>query len=223
MGTATFMSAAVRVVVIDDHPLFVSGLALLLPAVSNGRAEIAGTTGDASAAAGLVLRCAPDLALVDLHMPEPGGVRAIGAIHRTTPQVRVVAMSGLDDPDLVLAALRAGAQGYLPKTSEPDDLLPPLRAVLDGWAVLPPALLDVLVRPGTEAHRVPALSPDEKRLWQLVAYGRSTVEIALELHVSERTVKRLTAGLLHRLRVSSRTEAAALAGRTGLLGRQSER
>jgi len=208
----------VRVVVVDDHPLFVSGLALLLPAVTNGRAEVAGSTGDASAAAGLVLRGAPDLALVGLHMPEPGGVRASGAIRRTTPQVRVVAMSGLDEPDLVLAALRAGAQGYLPKTSEPDELLPPLQAVLDGWAVLPPALLEALVRPTREMHRVPDLSPDERRLWQLVARGHSTVDIALNLHVSERTVKRLTASLLHKLRVSSRTEAAALAGRVGMLG-----
>jgi DNA-binding NarL/FixJ family response regulator len=72
-------------------------------------------------------------------------------------------------------------------------------------------------------RRVPELSPDERRLWQLVARGQSTVEIALSLHVSERTVKRLTASLLQRLRVSSRTEAAALAGSVGLIGERSER
>jgi two-component system, NarL family, nitrate/nitrite response regulator NarL len=206
-----------RIAIVDDHPLFVRGLELLLPSVTEGRAVVAGTAADASAAAGLVLRCAPDLALVDLHMPPPGGVRAIAAILRAAPQLRVVAMSGLDDPELILAALRAGAQGYLPKTSEPDDLLPPLQAVLEGWTVLPPGVLAAILEPFRAQPRLPRLDEPDRHLWRLIAEGASTVEIGLQLHVSERTVKRLTANLLRKLQVSSRPQAAALAGQTGLL------
>jgi two-component system nitrate/nitrite response regulator NarL len=137
----------IRVAVVDDHPLFVRGIELLLPDVSDGRATVVGSTGDASAAAGLVRRTVPDLVLVDLHMPPPGGIRAIAAIRRTTPRVRIVAMSGDEDPGPALEALRAGAEGFLPKTSEPADLLHPLVAILDGWAVLPGELLGALLAP----------------------------------------------------------------------------
>ncbi|GAB2934462.1 response regulator transcription factor [Micromonospora polyrhachis] len=210
--------ATVRIALVDDHPLFVRGLELLLSTTSGGRAEVVGSTGDAAAAASLMRRCLPDLALVDLHMPPPGGIRAIAAIRRTTPGLRVVAMSGLDETSLALDALRAGAVGYLPKSSEPEELLPPLLAVLDGWAVLPTGLLTALLTPARTGVLPSVLLDDEERLLlQLIAKGNSTVEIADRLHVSERTVKRLTAALLRKLRVSTRTEAAALAGNAGLI------
>ncbi|MEU8424651.1 response regulator transcription factor [Micromonospora sp. NPDC048835] len=199
----------------DDHPLFVRGLELLLPITTDGRAEVVASTGDAAAAAALVANCRPDLALVDLHMPPPGGIRAMAAIRRTTPRVRVVAMSGSTDPAPALEALRAGAEGFLPKTSEPEELLPPLLAILDGWAVLPAGLLRAMLRP---ARFTPVeLDGEERRLLRAIATGRSTVDIAEELHVSERTVKRMTAALLRKLRVSNRAEAAALAGHSGIL------
>ncbi|XTZ17547.1 response regulator [Micromonospora echinospora] len=209
-------SPDVRLAVVDDHPLFVRGLELLLPSATGGRATVVGSTGDASAAASLVRRCLPDLVLVDLHMPPPGGVRAVAAIRRSVPRVRLVAMSGSDDPAPALEALRAGAEGFLPKSSEPEELLPPLLAVLDGWAVLPGALLRGLLH--SPLPRMADLDAEERRLLQLIAAGLSTVEIGEELHVSERTVKRMTASLLRKLRVANRTEAAALAGHAGLLG-----
>ncbi|MET7709712.1 response regulator transcription factor [Micromonospora sp. NPDC005413] len=204
-----------RLVVVDDHPLFVRGLELLLPVTTDGRAEVVASTGDAAAAAALISRCHPDLALVDLHMPPPGGIRAVAAIRRTTPRVRVVAMSGSADATPALEALRAGAEGFLPKTSEAEELLPPLLAILDGWAVLPANLLCALLRP-TQATPVD-LDGEERRLLRSIAAGRNTVDIAEELHVSERTVKRMTAALLRKLRVSNRAEAAAIAGQAGLL------
>ncbi|MGK5441293.1 response regulator [Micromonospora sp. URMC 105] len=210
------LDAPIRLVVVDDHPLFVRGLELLLPATTDGRARVVDSTGDASAAASLVGRTQPDLALVDLHMPPPGGIRAIAAIRRTTPRVRVVAMSGGEDPAPALEALRAGAEGFLPKSSEPEELLPPIMAILDGWAVLPGALLRGLLRPVRTGSV--DLDDEERRLLKAIASGHSTVEIAEQLHVSERTVKRMTAALLRKLRVSSRAEAAALAGHAGLLG-----
>jgi DNA-binding NarL/FixJ family response regulator len=212
------MQTQIRVTVVDDHPLFVGGLELLLPEVSDGRAIVVASTGDASAAASLVRRTVPELVLVDLHMPAPGGVRAIAAIRRTTPRVRIVAMSGDDDPAPALEALRAGAEGFLPKSAEVKEVLQPLLAILDGWAVLPSELLGALLAPARGVRPAPVdLDGAEKQLLQLIAAGATTTEIALQLHVSERTVKRLTATLLRKLRVSSRTEAAAVAGSAGIL------
>jgi DNA-binding NarL/FixJ family response regulator len=209
----------VDVVVIDDHPLFSRGLELLLPLESNGRVRVAGCTDDASAGASLVSRCHADVAVVDLHMPPPGGTTAIAAIRRAQPTVRIVALSGLAEADAALEALRAGASGFLPKTSSPGALVRPLLAVLDGWSVLPDALLRQLLddaAPTAGQDLAARLSADDRRLWRLVAAGTSTVDIATTLHVSERTVKRLVAGLLRQLAVGTRVEAAALAGRVGL-------
>jgi len=209
----------VDVVVVDDHPLFSRGLELLLPPESNGRVRVVATTDDASAAATLVLRNHADVAVVDLHMPPPGGTRAIAAIRRAQPMVRIVALSGLAEADAALEALRAGASAFLPKTTSPEALVGPLLTVLDGWSVIPEALLRQLLdeaAPREDQGVAAQLSADDRRLWRLVAAGTSTVDIATTLHVSERTVKRLVANLLRQLRVSTRVEAAALAGRVGL-------
>ncbi|TFV53848.1 response regulator transcription factor [Blastococcus sp. TF02A-35] len=206
------------VVVVDDHPLFTRGLTLLLPGLSGGRVRVVGTTDDASAAAALVRRHHADVAIVDLHMPPPGGTRAIAAIRRADPMVRVVALSGLAEADAAIEALRAGASGFLPKTADPEHLVRPLLAVLDGWSVVPEALLRQLLEDAAPAGDSIAdqLTADERRLWRLIADGTSTVDIATTLHVSERTTKRLVAHLLRRLDVTTRVEAAALAGRVGL-------
>ncbi|MCF6746482.1 response regulator transcription factor [Blastococcus sp. KM273128] len=207
------------VVVVDDHPLFTRGLSLLLPGLSEGRVRVVATTEDASAAAAMVQRHHADVAIVDLHMPPPGGTRAIAAIRRADPMVRVVALSGLAEADAAIEALQAGASGFLPKTADPEALVRPLLAVLDGWSVLPEALLRQLLSdaaPTGEQGVVDRLTADERRLWRLIADGTSTVDIATTLHVSERTTKRLVAHLLRRLEVTTRVEAAALAGRVGL-------
>jgi two-component system nitrate/nitrite response regulator NarL len=209
----------VSVIVVDDHPLFTRGLSLLLPEVSDGSVTVAGTTDDASAAAALVQRTRADVAVVDVQMPPPGGSRAIAAIRRVEPLVRVVAMSGMADDHAATEALRAGAVGFLPKTAAPEALVRPLLAVLDGWSVLPESLLRSLLEhaaPSDTEGVAGRLTADERRLWRLIAGGAGTVDIALGLHVSERTAKRLVAQLLRRLHVSSRVEAAALAGRVGL-------
>jgi two-component system nitrate/nitrite response regulator NarL len=218
-GASFSRQVRVEVIVVDDHPLFTRGLTLLLPEVSDGRVRVVGTTDDASAAAALVQRFRADVAVVDVQMPPPGGTRAIAAIRRVAPTVRVVAMSGLADEDAAVEALRAGASSFLPKTADPEALVEPLLAVLDGWSVLPEPLLRRLLEraaPGEEEGLAGQLSADERRLWRLIAAGAGTVDIATTLHVSERTAKRLVAHLLRRLRVSSRVEAAALAGRVGL-------
>jgi two-component system nitrate/nitrite response regulator NarL len=215
------VTTPVELVIVDDHPLFIRGLELVLPRASDGRLTVTGVTDDASQAAGLVRRCRPDVALVDLAMPAPGGVRAIAAIKRTEPVVHVVALSGTDDAELAREAFQAGAAAFLPKAAEPGELVGPLLAVVDGWSVLPPVLLALLTgRTAPVAATAAAsatLTADQRRLWRQVAAGATTVEIAERLHVSERTAKRLIAGLLRRLGVTTRSQAAALAGQAGIL------
>lgn len=210
--------AVVDIVLIDDHPLFSRGLELLLSAADD-RVRMVGATADAAMAVDLVRRQRPDVALLDLAMPPPGGHAAIRAVKRAHPAVRVLALSGLTDEQPRLEALRAGADGFLPKTSEPEDLLHPLLAMVQGYSVLPTELLRGLVRSADRPSGgvVDELDEDQRRLWLAVARGDSTEEIAAQWIVSQRTAKRMIAALLRRIGAGNRIEAAALAGRSGLL------
>jgi DNA-binding NarL/FixJ family response regulator len=210
--------AVVDIVLIDDHPLFSRGLALLLSAADD-RVRMVGATADAAMAVDLVRRQRPHVALLDLAMPPPGGHAAIRAVKRAHPAVRVLALSGLTDEQPRLEALRAGADGFLPKTSEPEDLLHPLLAMVQGYSVLPTELLRGLVRSADRPSGgvVDELDEDQRRLWLAVARGDSTEEIAARWIVSQRTAKRMIASLLRRIGAGNRIEAAALAGRSGLL------
>jgi len=207
------------VVIVDDHGLFSRGLELLLSAASEGRIKVAGRTESADEALGLVRRNRPQVALVDLAMPPPGGIGAIREIAHHYPQVRILALSGTDDRELALEALAAGAHGFIPKSSDPDVLVPPLLSLGAGLSVLPTSLLETLVH--LRATRRPAvlarLDDEEITLWRLVARGLESLEIAERTYVSERTAKRMVASLLRKLEVGNRVEAALLAGRVGLL------
>jgi DNA-binding NarL/FixJ family response regulator len=208
-----------RIVVVDDHRLFSRGLELLLNSTSDGRVQVVGRTENAKDALELVRRHRPDVAVVDLSMPPPGGVAAIREVKHHYPQVRVLALSGTDDVRLALEALAAGADGFMAKSSDPEVLVPPLQVLWSGLSLLPPSLLAVLVeamaRPGRAA--LERLSEEERALWRDVAKGLESVEIAERLYVSERTAKRMVASLLRKIGAANRVEAAALAGRSGLL------
>ena len=212
-------SEPIVVVIVDDHGLFSRGLELLLSAASEGRIKVAERTENAEEALALVRRHRPQVALVDLAMPPPGGVGAIREIAHHYPQVRILALSGTDDRELALEALAAGAHGFIPKSSDPDVLVPPLLSLGGGLSVLPTSLLQALVE--LRATRRPAvvakLDEDEIALWRLVVRGLESLEIAERTFVSERTAKRMIASLLRKLGVANRVEAALLAGRVGLL------
>lgn len=212
-------SQRLTVALVDDHALFTRGLSLLLSADPLRRLEVVGTTDRAAMAVDLVRRTSPDVALIDLGMPPPGGMEAIRAIARAEPGVGILALSGLDDAALAVTALAAGANGYLSKASDPEALFAPLLAVAEGATVLAPFVTEHLVasarRPTTEA--LADLTPEDLELWRHVARGASTDEIARRMLVSERTAKRLVATLLRRVGAGNRVEAAALAGRAGLL------
>ncbi len=207
------------VVIVDDHELFAEGLELLLTRDWGELFVIGGRTTFVEEAAELVTTCNADLAIVDLSMPPLGGVAAIRHIKQRHPRTRILALSGTDDVTLAEEALRAGADGFLPKTVRPEALAGPLTTIATGQRVVDPKVLDALLsgvrKPGAE--RLKSLAPQELKLWTLLSTGMETADIATRMVVSERTAKRLVASLLHKLGVTNRIAAAALAGQSGLL------
>lgn len=204
-------------VIVDDHALFAQGLALLLESRAGATFTIAGSTTAGEEAVGLVGREGADIAIVDLALPPLGGVETIRRITAAYPATRVLALSGTDDLALAAAALRAGAAGFLGKSADPDVLVAPLLAIVAGVRVVRSDLLDALLAAGVRGEPPAHLGERDLELWTLLARGLETSEIAKPMLVSERTAKRMIAALLHKLGASNRIEAAALAGRHGLL------
>jgi DNA-binding NarL/FixJ family response regulator len=211
-----------RVVIVDDHALFSQGLALLLESRAGDTFTVEGSATTGEEAVALVGRHRADIAIVDLALPPLGGVETIRRIKSSYPSARVLALSGTEDLDLAAAALRAGAEGYLGKSADPEVLVAPLLAISAGVRVLRAELLDALLVAAdrTADGLLDRLSDSDVELWRLLARGLETADIARPLLVSERTAKRMIASLLHRLGVANRIEAAALAGRCGLLDPQ---
>jgi DNA-binding NarL/FixJ family response regulator len=207
------------VVIVDDHALFSRGLALLLESRAGDTFLVAGSTTAGEQAVALVGREAADIAIVDLALPPLGGVETIRRIAAAYPRTRILALSGTEDLGLATAALRAGAAGFLAKSADPEVLVAPLLTIAAGVRVVPPDLLDALLDASDRAGHgiVERLEERELQLWALLARGLETSEIAKVMLVSERTAKRMIASLLHRLGAANRIEAAALAGRYGLL------
>jgi DNA-binding NarL/FixJ family response regulator len=167
----------------------------------------------------LVLELAPDQATPLVAAAEAAGYDGV-AVHRDLAgRDRVLALSGNDDVTSACDALRAGADGFLLKSSEPDELVPPLIALASGVAVVPApgmhAQLDAKASSGET--RLAGLCAEDIGLLRLVAAGLESIEIAETLHVSERTAKRMVAALLRRIEVANRVQAAAFAGRAGIL------
>jgi DNA-binding NarL/FixJ family response regulator len=146
-------------------------------------------------------------------------VEAIRRITAAYPGTAILALSGTEDLGLAAAALRAGASGFLGKSADPEVLIAPLLTIAAGVRVVRPDLLDALLAAGdrTGDGLVERLGSRELQLWALLARGLETSEIAKPMLVSERTAKRMIASLLHKLGAANRIEAAALAGRYGLL------
>ena len=207
------------VVIVDDHELFAQGLALLLGREWGGMFTVGGQTSRVEEAADLAARCDADVAIVDLTMPPLGGVAAIRHIKARHPRTRILALSGTDDPELAQEALRAGADGFLPKTARPEALAGQLRTIDEVLKVIDGAQLEVLL---SNTRRPPAalldrLTAQDITLWRLLATGMETADIADRMSVSERTAKRMVAALLNKLGVTNRIAAAALAGKFQIL------
>ena len=154
---------------------------------------------------------APDIALVDLHLPDMDGISLIRLMSRTAPRVRTLMLSAFGDPIYVTHALAAGASGYLLKTASPEELASAVRAVAAGAAVIDRSLAPGLAAPGSTQSPLQNLSQREQELLGLLVNGKSNKEIAKTLDLSVRTVESYASHLYVKLNVRTRTEAVLAA------------
>jgi DNA-binding NarL/FixJ family response regulator len=211
----------IRVLIADDHAVVRQGLRTFLELHDD--IEVVGEAADGEEAVAAVGRTQPDVALVDLVMPRLGGIDAIRRIRHDTPATRVLVLTSFADDESVLPALRAGAAGYLLKDVQPRELIGAIRTIHGGEALLAPAVATRLIEQlGAEAPpRAPDdhLTPREREVLAQIARGLPNKLIALELGVSERTVKTHVSNILGKLGFTDRTQAAVYAVRHGDLGR----
>ena len=205
---------SIRILLVDDHSVVLDGLRMFLGL--DPELEIVGQAADGAEAVRLAHALRPDVVLMDLLMPVMDGITATGLIRRELPEVEVVALTSVLEDEKVIGAIRAGAIGYLLKDTEADELRRAIKAAAAGQVQLSPQVVERLLHE-VKTPDAPRLGDYEQEVLRLVARGRSNNEIADELHVGEKTVKTLIGGILDKLGLPSRTQAALYAVRTGLV------
>ena len=209
-----------RLLLVDDHPLFLDGVRAALTGAAD--LEVAGEAHDATTGIALAAEVVPDVVLMDLNLPDLSGVEATARILAATPATRVLMMTMSADDDAVVAAMRAGARGYVVKGAGRDDLLHAIRTVAAGGAVFSPTVADRLGRfftglaTGGGREAFPQLTEREREVLDLVARGLENRRIARELHLSDKTVRNHVSNILAKLEVDDRSEAIARARAAGL-------
>lgn len=210
------MTAPIRIVVADDHPLFLDGLVATLS--TDEEIEVVAIVGDATAAVRAVREHSPDLALLDLAMPG-GGLEAARQIAALSAGTRTVMLTSSEDEDDLMAAMQAGARGYILKGIAGRELRTVLKTIHAGGTYLAPGLAYGAIK-GLTAPRTPdpieGLTAREREVLVLVASGLSNAEIGGRLGLAEKTVKHYMTSILGKLDVASRVEAALLAYKAGL-------
>ncbi len=203
----------IRVVLVDDHATIRAGLEQLLAGTED--LEVVGSAHDGTSAVALVGSLHPDVVLMDLQMPGVDGVAATHAIRATLPDVDVLVLTSFSDSERIVAALDAGAVGYLLKDADPEDVLQGIRAVSRGESPLHPKAARQLLGARTGSTRV-ELTGRETEVLRLVREGLANKEIARHLGLSERTVQAHLTSAFARIGVADRDQAAAWAGGQGL-------
>lgn len=210
-----------RVLLVEDHPLFRRGLRELL---TDHGVDVIGEAGGGELALSLVPRLRPDVVIVDLSMPGMGGVETTRRLRALDPDVRVLVMTASSESADVLDAIMAGALGYLLKEATVEEILGALAATARGESAITPAVASGLVqrlrrhetRPDTQPLPA-ALSARELEVLRLMALGRDNQAIADELYLGLGTVKSHVTSVLEKLGVENRVQAAVLATRAGLV------
>jgi two-component system, NarL family, nitrate/nitrite response regulator NarL len=210
------MTEFIRVVVADDHPLFRDGVITSLQSMPE--VQVVGQAADAAGAVRVVREELPDIVLLDVTMPG-GGIEAAQKIAAACPATRIIMLTVSEDEDDLLAAMKAGASGYVLKGVSARELAGVVRGVSSGEVYVAPSLAFSLLREmSTPRPNDPfaELSTRERQVLELVANGRSNQEIGLKLGLAEKTIKHYMTNILTKLQVRSRVEAALLAARSGL-------
>ncbi|MFI7024884.1 response regulator [Micromonospora sp. NPDC049900] len=211
-----------RVVVVDDQTLIRQGIRGLLEVAD---IDVVGEADDGRAALTVVAETAPDVILLDLRMPRFDGIWTLERLRAAEVEIPVLVLTTFDDDDLVLAALRAGARGYLLKDVTLDQLTRAIHTLADGGTLIAPSITDRMLRAirsgpspaGPHAGPVPGLTEREQEVLRLVAQGYSNREIAEVLFLAEGTVKNHVSTILTKLGARDRTNAVLRALHEGIL------
>ncbi len=220
------MTKPIRVLVADDHLIVREGLQLILETAEE--LELVGEAADGAQAVQLANELKPDVVLMDLQMPRVDGLTAIAQIRAQLPNIAIVILTTYNEDERMIRGLRAGARGYLLKDTDRETLLNTIRAAARGETLLKPEIMARVLAhadpaPAPASARTPVateLTERERQVLRLIVRGAQNKEIASQLNISERTVKAHLASIFNRLGVNSRTEAAAVAVRLGLVPRE---
>lgn len=217
------MAERIRVLIADDHPVVRQGLRTFLS--SRQGLEVVAEAADGAEAVRKARHLRPDVVLLDLQMPEVGGLEALTELRGLEPAPRVLVLTSFSDADLVMPAVRGGAAGYLLKDVDPAELEAAVRTVADGGSLLHPevtaAVLAEVSSPDPAAAGPAALrrlTPREAEVLALIAEGLTNRRIARRLGVAEKTVKTHVSNVLAKLGLGDRTQAALYAVRHGVAG-----
>jgi len=209
----TTMQALIRALIIDDHPLYRDGVASALE--RDATFQVVGQCATSDEAEHLARECQPDIALLDVGILG-GGIEAIGRVRGVSPATRVIMLTVDADPMHVQAAFKAGAAAYVLKEIGARELAGIVRVVQNGEGYITPSLGATIVTslsqhdtPNHDASPRDALSERERRVLDLIATGQSNKEIGKHLNLSEKTIKHYVTGVLQKLGVRNRVEAAA--------------
>jgi two-component system response regulator DevR len=211
----------IRLVLIDDHEMVREGLKAML--ITEPDFQIVGDAADGQQALSLIEQLRPDIALLDIRLPDVSGIEVCKTVAERYPDTAVIILTTFTDEDLVARCIQAGARGFIVKDIERFDLKRSIRAVARGEAAIDPkAAVAVLARlrriPPVDLESSPEpLSAQQLVILRLVAQGLSSREIATQLYLSENTVKGYVQEILHRLNVKNRTEAVMVAVKHGWL------
>ncbi len=212
----------IRLLLVDDHAVVRSGLRMLLE--SEDDLDIIGEAGTAREALEAVAALHPDLALIDIGLPDLSGIEVTRKIKQSWPEVSVVALTIHEDEEYFFQMLQAGASGYVPKRAAPEELLTAIRAAAIGEVYLYPSMAKLLVKDyvssGKEAAPLAALNEltdREREVLSRLADGASNQEIADALTISHKTVGRHRENIMHKLNLHSRTELVKYAIRKGII------
>jgi DNA-binding NarL/FixJ family response regulator len=208
----------IRILIVDDHEIVREGLRTVLAEVED--LELVGEAASGLEALDRVRELAPEVVLMDIVMPEMGGIEAIRRLTAAGSPARVLVLSSFVEDELVRQAVEAGALGYLLKDASKGDLVRAIRDARKGKPSLHPDAQRILmqrVQAPPSASPLDDLTPRERSVLELIARGRSNKQIASGLHLSEGTVKGYVSAVLSKLAVDDRTQAALLAVREGLV------